>query len=99
MGYNTTTEPMERLIDSHKKAVYHFSSIITDQENDTIVSNDGNSANRYIGILMGQAIMLERALMEYGCYHGFGYVDADMNPVNIDSPDFKEWRRVYYVKK
>lgn len=65
------------------------------------------SDDRMIGQVIGASVMLENALMAYGCYNGFVYVSPLLRKhdgttyremVGPSSQDFAEWRRSYSVR-
>ena len=94
-----TPAKMKSLIERHTEAMKHFSAVLSAKERgDESPLYSEHSSEYYEGLAMGQSMMLETALFECGCYHGFMYVDANKKPVRVGEDGYTEWRRIYYVK-
>lgn len=94
-----TTAFMDKQVKRHNKTTEHISSILEAKERgeDSPLYSD-YSRDYFLGLMEGHSQALEQALMDANCYHGFGYLDHLMHPTTPESPNFKEWRRVYYTK-
>jgi hypothetical protein len=94
-----TTKLMKELIERHTEAMKHFSAVLTAKERgDEAPFYREHSSEYYEGLAMGQSMMLETALFEANCYHGFMYVDANKKPVREGEEGYAEWRKIYYIK-
>jgi hypothetical protein len=94
-----TPAKMKALVERHTEAMKHFSAVLSAKERgDEAPFYREHSSEYYEGLAMGQSMMLETALFEHDCYHGFMYIDANKKPVRVDEAGYAEWRRVYYVK-
>lgn len=64
------------------------------------------SAEYYEGLAYGANAMMENALFESGCYHGYSYVNREetisgvaFNPcIGPTHPEFLDWRREYHMR-
>lgn len=94
-----TTKLMKKLIEQHESSMRHFTSVIAAKErgDETALFRE-QGVEYYEGLALGQSTMLEFALMEANCYHGFTYVDSLKRPIGPDDKDFAEWRRIYFIK-
>ncbi len=57
------------------------------------------SEEHWVGVIAGMTYMLEFVLFEYDCYNGFKYVNANGVQVGLDDPDFRDWRREYFISE
>ena len=87
----------------------HFEDILRIKEHVAIDCQADHVRSRsvdyWMGRIEGAIAAVEEVLFDTNCYHGFKYVDHAGNDLQwfgkfdrvTDHPDFKEWRRHYFI--
>lgn len=106
-----TTKAILALMQTQQELLKHVDEMLASahvpEENKSVWAR-GKSSDYWEGFAEGINTMLERALLDAGCYAGFGYQRRELTvlPDGTNYRDkcgpthaeFKEWRRIYFTK-
>lgn len=97
-----TTALVKELINRHTDTVHRVTDILNmiNLGIDIPGYMQAYNSDYWIGLVDGQAAMLEAIMMESNCYHGFQHVDEQGNIVSSESmAGYRPWRRRYLIKE
>lgn len=96
-----TNKLCKALIERHKEIIKHHTKVLEYKKTgDEAPWYKERSVEQIEAMVEGQNMMLEVALQEANCYHGYVYLAENMvDLAKANSPEFAEWRRMYLIKE